>query len=50
MKKCPFDKPFVWNSDGGEEDIEEFICEFLDDDTWECSSPEDCPYFCPDEN
>lgn len=36
MKKCPFDAPMV---NGGNE-----ICEFLDDDTWECHQ-EECPYF-----
>lgn len=45
-KQCPFDKPTIHvNKRYGEYDIEvEVVCEYLDDDTWECSQ-EVCPYF-----
>ena len=44
QKKCPFENPMVWGVDGKKDAETQFFCEFLDDDTWECSQKV-CPFF-----
>ena len=34
----------VWGVDGEKDAETQFFCEFLDDDTWECSQKV-CPFF-----